>query len=136
MILRNACSNSGLITLSLNQSLIWFNDKVIKPELEQALRKIIPQKNEIAGHDSQIQTRQTQITNITQDQQRLRENMKALKGSVEEKALVQRYTRELNSQEDKLQAVRTEIANLAAKRAASQALFFKMLQAPKLYEVT
>jgi len=124
----------ALSSVTDNQIKLWFNDKVIKPELEQALRKIIQQKNEIAGYDSQIQTRQTQITNITQDQQRLRENMKALKGSVEEKALVQRYTRELNSQEDKLQAVRTEMANLAVKKAASQGQLNQMLLDLKLDE--
>jgi hypothetical protein len=124
----------ALSSVTDNQIKLWFNDKVIKPEVEQALRKIIQQKNEIAAYDSQIQTRQTQITNITQDQQRLRENMKALKGSVEEKALVQRYTRELNSQEDKLEAVRTEIASLTAKRAASQAQLNQMLLDLKLDE--
>jgi hypothetical protein len=124
----------ALSSVTDNQIKLWFNDKVIKPEVEQALRKIIQQKNEIAGYDSQIQTRQSQITNITQDQQRLRENMKALKGSVEEKALVQRYTRELNSQEDKLEAVRTEITSLTAKRNASQAQLNQMLLDLKLDE--
>jgi len=60
--------------------------------------------------------------------------MKALKGSVEEKALLQRYTRELNDQEDKLQAVRTEMENLAVKRAESQAQLNQMLQDLKLDE--
>ena len=42
-----------------------------------------------------------QVTNISDDQQRVRENMKALKGSAEEKALIERYVRELNEQEDR-----------------------------------
>ena len=127
-------SRIALSSVTDNQIKLWFNDRVIKPELEQALRKIVQQKNEIAGFESQMQTRQTQINNINQDQQRLRENMKALKGSVEEKALLQRYTRELNDQEDKLQAVRTEMENLAVKRAESQAQLNQMLQDLKLDE--
>ncbi len=42
--------------------------------------------------------------------------MKALKGSAEEKALLQRYTGELNKQEDRLAAIRTELADLQQKR--------------------
>jgi hypothetical protein len=74
-----------------------------------------------------VQTRQTQISAISLDQQRLRENMKALKGSAEEKALLQRYTKELNDQEDKLQTARAEIDNLAVKRAEGRAELDKLL---------
>lgn len=118
----------ALSSVTDDQVRIWFNDKTIKPELEQALRKIIQQKNQIAGLDQQMQVRQTQITSINQDQQRLRENMKALKGSAEEKTLLQRYTSELNQQEDKLQSARTDVENLGIKRADSQKQLDQMLQ--------
>jgi hypothetical protein len=118
----------ALSSVTDDQVRIWFNDKAIKPELEQALRKIIQQKNQIAGLDQQMQVKQTQITSINQDQQRLRENMKALKGSAEEKSLLQRYTSELNQQEDKLQSARTDVENLTAKRAESQKQLDQMLQ--------
>ena len=55
-----------------------------------------------------------QVNSISEDQQRVRENMKALKGSAEEKALVERYVRELNRQEDHVQALRREITELPA----------------------
>lgn len=42
--------------------------------------------------------------------------MKALKGTAEEKALVQRYTQQFNEQEDRLGTLRSEIAGLKAKR--------------------
>ena len=38
--------------------------------------------------------------------------MKALKGSQEEKALLQRYTHQLDEQEDRLAALRSQIADL------------------------
>jgi hypothetical protein len=43
---------------------------------------------------------------------RIRENMKALKGSAEERALVLRYTHQLNQQEDRLGVLRSQIADL------------------------
>ena len=42
------------------------------------------------------------MESIDKDQSRLRENIKALKGSSEEKAPLQRYTKELDDQEDRL----------------------------------
>ena len=43
---------------------------------------------------------------ITLHRQRLRENIKALKGSAEEKALLQRYTKQLNGQESRLEELK------------------------------
>ena len=46
--------------------------------------------------------------------------MKALKGSPEEKALLQRYTKQRDSQEDRLAALQKQAADLKAKRAQLQ----------------
>jgi hypothetical protein len=118
----------ALSNVTDDQVKVWVSENLIKPETLQALQKIIQQKNEIAGYEREIQVRQAQVNTINQDQQRLRENMKALKGSVEEKALLQRYTHELNDQEDKLQTVRTEIAAREQQRDKSREQLDKMLQ--------
>jgi uncharacterized protein YlxW (UPF0749 family) len=60
------------------------------------------------------------MAEISGDQQRLRENMKALKGSAEEKALVERYVRQMNQQEDRVQQLQHEVADLQQKRIAAQ----------------
>ena len=46
---------------------------------------------------------------IAQDQQRVRENMKALRGSAEEKQLLQRYTRQLDEQETRLDSLKQDV---------------------------
>jgi hypothetical protein len=118
----------ALSNLTDAQVALWTNENLIKPETLQALKKIIQQKNEIAGLEREIAARKAQISSIDQDQQRLRENMKALKGSAEEKALLQRYTKELNDQEDKLQAVRGEIASREQQRDKSREQLDKMME--------
>ena len=45
--------------------------------------------------------------------------MKALKGTPEEKALIQRYTQQLNQQEDRLEAFKKQ-AELLEKQIASE----------------
>ena len=49
----------------------------------------------------EITNRQKDIDRIVKDQDRLRENMKALRGTPEEKALLQRYTSNSTSEKRK-----------------------------------
>jgi predicted nucleic acid-binding Zn-ribbon protein len=81
---------------------------------------VIDQKNVVARLRSEIETRQQELNAINRDQARIRENMKALKGSPEEKALLQRYTGQLNSQEDRLTALNKEIADLQQRQTMEQ----------------
>jgi len=72
----------------------------------------------IADLHRQIYERDTELKAIFDDQQRLRENMKSLKGTAEEKALTQRYTQQLNEQENRLEVLRKEKEQLEAKKDA------------------
>ena len=93
------------------------------PAMEKAFKRVLDQKAVIEGLDAQLNSRQQEVDSISSDQARIRENMKALKGSPEEKTLLQRYTRQLDEQEDRLTALRSQIADLKGKRLqASQQL--------------
>ena len=109
--------------------------KMIDIETERVLWKVILQKNDIAQLDATIAGRKTQISGISDDQQRVRENMKALKGSAEEKALVERYVKELNEQEDRMQSLRHEITDLQQKRESAQKTLNETVEALQM-EVT
>jgi carboxypeptidase family protein len=93
----------------------------IDKSVEEALRKVLAQKDAIDALEEQKNARDAEMGKIYDDQQRLRENMKALKGSPEEKALVQRYVQQLDTQETRLETLRKEIAELEAKKDAAQA---------------
>lgn len=107
---------------------MFLEQKAISPEVEKVLRKILSQKNDIAVIDTVITGRRGQITSISEDQQRVRENMKALKGSAEEKALVERYVRQMNEQEDRMQSLRHEISEMQQKRDAAQSTLNGMVE--------
>jgi hypothetical protein len=118
-----------LTNLTDSEIKLFLEQKMINPEVEKALRKIVAQKNDIAVIDAVITGRRSQVTSISEDQQRVRENMKALKGSAEEKALVERYVRELNEQEDRVQNLRHEIVEMQQKRDAAQSALNGMVEA-------
>ncbi|MGH9511192.1 MAG: hypothetical protein ACRD2U_03545 [Terriglobales bacterium] len=115
---------------NLNDEQIGFflQQKMINRQVEQALRKIIEQKNQVAALQAEIDSRQAQITSIAEDQQRVRENMKALKGSIEEKTLVQRYARQLNQQEDQIDSLHKQISDLKQKRSEAQKVLNNSVQ--------
>ncbi len=107
---------------------VFQRGKNIDAAIAAAFQKVVAQKAEIARLDAEIESREEARTEIFDDQQRLRENMKALKGSSEEKELLQRYTRQLNDQENRLETLKKETEQLQAQRAAEQARLDKMIQ--------
>ena len=106
----------------------FVDGKMLTPDVEQALRRVIAQKDELVGIDAEISSRRSQIDSISEDQKRLRENLKALKGSAEEKALVERYARELNTQEDRVLSLQKEMSDLRLKRDASQKMLSQIIE--------
>jgi len=107
---------------------LFVRENSIDKTVEAALRRILAQKNVIAELDSQKEDRDGQMEKIFDDQQRLRENMKALRGSAEEKALLQRYTQQLNEQENRLETLRKESQQLESQKDGAQAALDKMIE--------
>jgi hypothetical protein len=107
--------------------LVDFNDQTIavlvrggasEAALRRALQPLTDKRVEVAAADARLATINARIAEIESDQQRVRENMKALRGSDEEKALTQRYTRQLGEQEDRLAALREDLKKASADRDA------------------
>lgn len=117
-----------LKALTDDQIALMLQQKSINPEVEKALRKITSQKNVVAEYDGQIKIQQKQMDLIFADQARLRENMKSLKGSAEEKALLQRYTKQLDDEETQLDALRKKKQDLEAQQQLSDLLLRNMIQ--------
>jgi len=90
------------------------------PVILQRLEPIFAAKHAVSSLDAQIKSTQSQIDQIVQDQKRLRENLAALKGTAEERALSKRYIDELNQQEDKLSALRKDLDSLQQQRQSAQ----------------
>jgi hypothetical protein len=113
-------SSVSINDLNYNSLELFVNRKELTPELEQALREILAKKDAIVQLDADLKAKHADVDRIFHDQERLRENMQVLKGTAEEKALTQRYTNEMNDQENQLVATRKEIASLEAKRKLAQ----------------
>jgi len=115
--------------LDEKQVTLLVENQSLTPAAQQALHKVLDQKNQVGALENEISSRQHEIDAIARDQARVRENMKALKGSSEEKALLQRYARQLDQQEDRLNNLQKEINDLNAKKAQADVELDRIVQA-------
>ena len=113
---RSVDSQVALMSLTDDQLAVFIRNKAIGAELEAQLQDLQRRKAEAARLSSAISRLEGEAGVIANDQQRVRDNMQALRGSSEERQLVQRYVKQLNEQEDRLVAIRKEIATLMEER--------------------
>jgi hypothetical protein len=113
-------SRVQMTNISDDQIALILRGKGAAAGLEPQLRAVAAKSREVAVVQRAIYDKQQELNRITQDQSRVRENLKALEGSSAEKALVERYARQLSTQEDRLEVLRKEIEAGEADRAAKQ----------------
>ncbi len=90
------------------------------PNLRRELAPLFAAKRRLSELDGQTGANQAALDAISKDQERLRANLQALKGSRDERTLVKRYTEELNAQEDKVGSLQLEQTKLQQQRAEAE----------------
>ncbi len=125
--LRTLATSYELSNLGEEQIGLFVKQGTITGEMAEALKRITAQKAVVAKLEEEMENRQKDIDRIVEDQGRLRENMKALRGSAEEKALLQRYTRQLDEQETQLDVLRKKIKDTEAQRDKANEQLEKMI---------
>jgi hypothetical protein len=96
--------------------------------IRTALQPVHDKRAELRVAEDRLEKLENEEDELTSDQERLRENMKALRGSREEKVLTQRYAKDLVAQEDRLVSLRARIDATAAERDGLQAAVAQLLQ--------
>jgi septal ring factor EnvC (AmiA/AmiB activator) len=125
---RRESTSFAVTNISSDQVAVFVREKSVDKTVQEALEKVVAQKSVVAEFDSKKSDRDDEQMEIFNDQQRLRENMKSLKGSVEEKRLLERYTQQLDAQESRLETLRKEIQQLEAQKQSAQETLDKMIE--------
>ena len=118
----------AVTNITPDQVALFVREKSIDMTVQDALHKVLAQKAVVADLDSKKDDANDEQMQIFDDQQRLRENMKSLKGSAEEKKLLERYTEQLDTQETRLDALRKEIQQFDAQKQTAQEALDKMIE--------
>jgi archaellum component FlaC len=95
----------------------------IDAQTRAALEKLIDIKTSIASVDARLANINKETEEISQDQQRLRENIKALTATAEARQLIARYVAKADEQESRIEQLTKDRKALTEERARLQAEF-------------
>ncbi|MGH9751419.1 MAG: carboxypeptidase regulatory-like domain-containing protein [Blastocatellia bacterium] len=106
----------ALTNITTNEIQVFVKSNYLTPEMKQSLEGVTELKTRIAAISREIAEKQTEINTITRDQERMRENLRALGKTEEEKQLVQRYVGKIAQGEDQLERLRQEEKKLQEEK--------------------
>ena len=122
-------SSVAVGNVSDDQLRVYIEQGALNEEARAALEAVATARRALADLEQQIEVRQQEATSISEDQGRVRENMKSLGGSREERQLVERYVEQLDGQEDRLAALRAELDHLERQRMDRQRALDQRIEA-------
>ena len=100
---------------------LFISRRYIDVTTRDVLEKIIDLKSRMAATEARIQTIDIEVTEISADQQRLRDNIKALTATAEAKQLITRYVSKADTQETRLDQLNKEKRASQEERVRLQA---------------
>jgi hypothetical protein len=103
----------AIMPMDDGQAIVYLRAAEIPEDVKKALQQAGKLKSALVDTQRQIQERQTSINDITQEQNRIRENMKAVAASSD---YYQRLLKELDSQETQIQKLKAEAKDLKEKQ--------------------
>jgi hypothetical protein len=106
----------SLSNITTNDIQVFVKSNYLTPEMEKSLGDIADLKMRIAANSREIAEKQSEINTIAKDQERMRENLRALGKTEEEKQLVQRYVGKIAQGEDQLEKLRQEEKKLQEEK--------------------
>jgi chromosome segregation ATPase len=104
-----------------DQIFVFIENKSLTDAARRALQQIFDMKKQIAGFDAQSKSIETQIGNLTKDQDRTRQNISSLNQVNGQQQQVEVYAKKLADQENQLAKLRDQQSDTQQKRAAAQA---------------
>jgi chromosome segregation ATPase len=91
------------------------------------LQGIADKKTQIADNDQALADNQSQIRDLSSDEDRIRQNINSLNNVSSQQQLVQSYAKQLDAHEQQLAALRDSEMELNKKRATLQAELDKLI---------
>jgi hypothetical protein len=108
----------GLASLDATHLSSIVEDDDQREALEAAFEPLFAMRAELVRIESERQRRDAEMQSITADQNRVRENMKALERTAEERRLLERYARQLDAQETRIETLAQERESLGQESEA------------------
>ncbi len=112
-------TRTRFLDINLNQLGLLFKNVPLGPELKKVVDKITQLKKDISAADQTMAQARRTIDGVYKEQERIRENIKALHQGASTD-IYKRYLAKLDTQENELERLNTQIAAAQTKRASTQ----------------
>ncbi len=99
----------------------FVQNKALTPDGAKALGTILDRKRLIAAMENDLRLAEHETAEITKDQERVRQNLGSLNRVAGQEDQVNRYARQLATQESQLATLRDKASDLRRKKAAAEA---------------
>jgi hypothetical protein len=118
----------GVSNLNPDFLLSFAQNKALSPEGRKALETILERKRLVASLDNDLSLAQAETAEITKDQDRIRQNLGSLNRVAGQEDQVNRYARQLATQESQLATLRDRTSELRRKKAAAEAELNRLIE--------
>ena len=109
-------STQSISTMTPDVLTTWIQNKALSATGRRQLEQIAQKKRDIADNDATLKLADSGISDLTQDQTRVRANIQSLNAVKNQQDLVQQYASQLAANETKMAALRDQQSNLKRKK--------------------
>jgi hypothetical protein len=113
-------TTTSVSNLTPDALLAYIQNKALSEAARNQLQQILDSKRQIADLDGQIRQLDSELSGIVNDQNRIRENLKSLNQVSGQQDQVQKYARQLATQEATLATSRDHLSDLKKQKAAEE----------------
>ena len=99
---------------------VWLESRYIDRKTMEVLHGFLALSEKIASLEKKIEQKEGQVQEIFSDQERVRGNLSSLGSGTSERALRERYIAQMSRQEEKLGALRAEVAELQEEKGEAE----------------
>lgn len=118
----------ALTNLTPDVLMSYVQNKALSEAARAQLEKIAQQKRLVSETDGVLNRTQQEFTDLTRDQERLRQNIESLNRVSGQQEQVQQYARQLAAQESQLAGLRDKTAELRKRKAALESGLNSLLE--------
>lgn len=127
--MRESWERIMITNLTPDQIVVLVRKKYLTENTQNKLQKIVALKSEVSTINRGLKAIQKERGQIFEDQKRLRENLRGLRQTTEEKGLRNRYVKRLNQQETRLEELRKREKELNQELKIKQGEMERMIGA-------
>lgn len=110
-------TSTAVVNVTPDTLLAYVQNKALRDAARKQLEQIAAEMRRAAETDASIRRTETQISELVQDQARLRENIQSLNRVAGQQEQVQKYARDLAAQESQLAGLRDQLAQRRKTKA-------------------